>query len=607
MFSHFLWIFILYPPTGSLPVHRNGRLFGEEPQLIPWSLFLLFVNQDQNMYYFDRMYQCMYWKICWFSSTTPWSVRGGPFPRLESRQRRVLMMETPAIQVHNLPTGISLCSSWPTLWSLSGGSSPLWELKQRQGPMIKISAIQVEDLHIGRSFWSNLTNFWPVRSGSSSLSSPTQRLEPTIESLGHSGEGWFEDKSKKVARNYKNASFDHVDLTDPYSHGELYSHGANQGQKKKKKKKKGLCSDIQTKHGCFFFCTFQMPRGHRGDFPRLAPGWTCQSLPIGMCKPGPYGRDENILTARAKQGKKKKKKKKTLFWHTDHAWLYIYRFFFCTFTMQRGLRQHWPRLPPGQTCWLLAIGMFESGPYGRDLKCTPRGLVGNHKDWIMSFHHDKISTSQTLIFPTCSSRVCIGPLPLQAFLCFFPCFFLAQFGARRTCRLVPIGMFYLGPTQAEAKKKKQENAKIRPQYPRGQRPLYPAKCRINHPNVMNTQAQATRPRQSNTKKRAWLTRFNTRNSRFNAIGTGVAKPNQLRPLPVRGRVNSTFSISNLKESKRVLRNVCNTRFKAYSNLKDPKRALQNVCNTRFEGYSNLKDEKRALQNVCNAWYVTFIL
>ena len=68
-FSHFLSIFILYPPTGSLPVHRNRRLFGEEPQLIPHPLFLLFVNQDQNMNHFDRMYQCMYWKICWFSST----------------------------------------------------------------------------------------------------------------------------------------------------------------------------------------------------------------------------------------------------------------------------------------------------------------------------------------------------------------------------------------------------------------------------------------------------------------------------------------------------------------------------------------------------------
>ena len=118
-----------------------------------------------------------------FHPPTPWSVRGGPFPCLESRQRRVPMMETPAIQVNNLRTGISLCSSWPTLWSLSGGSSPLWELKQRQGPMIEISAIQVEDLHIGRSFWSNLPNVWPVRSGSSSLSSPTQGLKPTIRRL----------------------------------------------------------------------------------------------------------------------------------------------------------------------------------------------------------------------------------------------------------------------------------------------------------------------------------------------------------------------------------------------------------------------------------------
>ena len=68
-FSHFLSIFILYPPTGSLPVHRIRRLLGEEPKLIPRPLFLLFVNQDQNMYYSDRMYQCMYWKICRFSST----------------------------------------------------------------------------------------------------------------------------------------------------------------------------------------------------------------------------------------------------------------------------------------------------------------------------------------------------------------------------------------------------------------------------------------------------------------------------------------------------------------------------------------------------------
>ena len=182
-FSHFLSIFILYPPTGSLPVHRNRRLFGEEPQLIPHPLFLLFFNQDQNM---NPLIECT--NVCTgrfvgFHPPTPWSVRGGPFPCLKSRQRRVPMMETPAIQVNNLRTCISLCSSWPTLWSLSGGSSPLWELKQRQGPMIEISAIQVEDLHIGRSFWSNLPNVWPVRSGSSSLSSPTQGLKPTIRRL----------------------------------------------------------------------------------------------------------------------------------------------------------------------------------------------------------------------------------------------------------------------------------------------------------------------------------------------------------------------------------------------------------------------------------------
>ena len=81
------------------------------------------------------------------------------------------------------------------------------------------------------------------------------------------------------------------------------------------------------------------------------------------------------------------------------------------------------------TCRLVAIGMFESGPYGRDPKCSTRGLGGNHKVWNISFLHDKIRTFQTLFFPTCSSQVRIGPLPLQAFLCFFfLLFFLAQFG-----------------------------------------------------------------------------------------------------------------------------------------------------------------------------------
>ena len=136
-----------------------------------------------------------------FHPPTPWSVRGGLFPCLESRERQEPMMETPAIQVNNLRTGISLCSSWPMFESPSGGSSPLWQLTQRPELMIEISAIQVKDLHIGRYFWSNLPNVWPVRSGSSSLSSPTQRLEPTMESLGHSGEGWFKDELKKVARN----------------------------------------------------------------------------------------------------------------------------------------------------------------------------------------------------------------------------------------------------------------------------------------------------------------------------------------------------------------------------------------------------------------------
>ena len=94
-------------------------------------------------------------------------------------------------------------------------------------------------------------------------------------------------------------------------------------------------------------------------------------------------------TGPKKKKKKKKKKKNSVLTYRPNMAVCFF-FFFCTFTMPRGLRQHWPRLAPGQTCRLLAIGMFESGPYGRDPKCTPRGLVGNHKVWIMSFHHDKI-------------------------------------------------------------------------------------------------------------------------------------------------------------------------------------------------------------------------
>ena len=45
-------------------------------------------------------------------------------------------------------------------------------------------------------------------------------MEPTIKSLGHSGEEWFKDNSKTFAKNYKNALFDQVDLTSPYSHAE---------------------------------------------------------------------------------------------------------------------------------------------------------------------------------------------------------------------------------------------------------------------------------------------------------------------------------------------------------------------------------------------------
>ena len=109
----------------------------------------------------------------------------------------------------------------------------------------------------------------------------------------------------------------------------------------------------------------------------------------------------------------------------------MFFFFFFGPVWPWGWVNSWPcHKGQARTCQLVAISMFESGPYGRDPKCSTRGLGENHKVWNISFLHDKIRTFQTLFFPTCSSQVRIGPLPLQTFLCFFfsLCFFLAQFG-----------------------------------------------------------------------------------------------------------------------------------------------------------------------------------
>ena len=171
-----------------------------------------------------------------------------------------------------------------------------------------------------------------------------------------------------------------------------------------------------------------MPRGHCGRWPRLAPGWTCQLLAIDMFESGPYGRDGNVLSPGANQGQKKKKQNSVLTYRAKMAVCFLFFFFGPVWPWG------WVHFGPChkgqvQTCRLVAIGMFESGPYGRDPTCSTRGLGGNHKVWNISFLHDKIWTFQTLFFPTCSSQVRIGPLPLQAFLCFFfLVFFLAQFG-----------------------------------------------------------------------------------------------------------------------------------------------------------------------------------
>ena len=91
--------------------------------------------------------------------------------------------------------------------------------------------------------------------------------------------------------------------------------------------------------------SIEMPRGHRGRWPRLAPGRTCQLVAIGMFESGPYGRDGNVFSPRAKRG---------------HCWC-------------------WPRLAPAWTCQLLPISMFKPGPYGRDKIVLPQGQSGQKK------------------------------------------------------------------------------------------------------------------------------------------------------------------------------------------------------------------------------------
>ena len=99
---------------------------------------------------------------------------------------------------------------------------------------------------------------------------------------------------------------------------------------------------------------------------------TCRLLPIGMFEPGPYGRAKNVLTPRAKRCQKKKKKKNIqpcLVCMSDQSSVFIFYLFFIYFLALMG--------PVGvqicpchkgqvRTCRLVAIGMFESGPYGRD-------------------------------------------------------------------------------------------------------------------------------------------------------------------------------------------------------------------------------------------------
>ena len=116
VFLIFCQYVILYPPTGSLPVHRNRGYLVKSPNYFLAHCFFCLSTKIKICITLIECTNVCTGRFVGFHPPTPWSVRGGPFPCLESIQRQEPMMETPAIQVNNLRTGISLCSSWPMLW-----------------------------------------------------------------------------------------------------------------------------------------------------------------------------------------------------------------------------------------------------------------------------------------------------------------------------------------------------------------------------------------------------------------------------------------------------------------------------------------------------------
>ena len=158
-------------------------------------------------------------------------------------------------------------------------------------------------------------------------------------------------------------------------------------KKKKKKKNSHVCSVCQNRVLFFFFYfIFLAPFGPGAEYisvpairARFEHADCYQSARLTRGQTGPTA---TVALWHFKFTKKKKNYSHVLAVCQNRVLFFFFFFFFFIF--------FWPCLALGQTCRLLAIGMFESGPYSRDPKCTPGGLVGNYKVCIMSFHHDKL-------------------------------------------------------------------------------------------------------------------------------------------------------------------------------------------------------------------------
>ena len=155
-------------------------------------------------------------------------------------------------------------------------------------------------------------------------------------------------------------------------------------------------------------------------------------------------------------------------------------FFFCTVEMPRGHRARWPCLAPGRTCRLLAIGMFESGPYGRDANVLSPGAIVFFFFFLLTWHWPRLAPAWTcgllqigmfnpgpysrdkFVLPPGQKKKKCRTLLWQSdqtwlyFFFFFFCTFWMPRGRAtvdvrpclapgQTCQLLPIGMLEPGP------------------------------------------------------------------------------------------------------------------------------------------------------------------